>query len=130
MTKRYNSDFSEIVGYNPLHSTDDKKVSELKANLLQKGWTGMPILIASGWGELVTGSHRLVALKEIWEDMEEGNLEESAFDFSSVMVECVQDILDEAIAQDDEFCGVEYDHLRQYFAGTRIEQYKNDLNEW
>ena len=48
-----------------VNDVDEKKVSEIKKSILENGWQGAPILYTNMG--LVTGSHRLAALREIEE---------------------------------------------------------------
>ena len=60
--------FDEISCYATVNATDGAKVAELAESMKENGWKGAPILVCNMG--LVTGSHRLAALKAIDSDAE------------------------------------------------------------
>lgn len=55
--------YYDIQCFAEINEVDESKVDELVSSMLSNGWQGMPILII---GEsLLTGSHRLAALKKL-----------------------------------------------------------------
>lgn len=55
--------YQDIKYLSPVNSTDPDKVNTLVQSILTNGWQGDPILFCNLG--LVTGSHRLAALKQI-----------------------------------------------------------------
>jgi len=136
--KYYTESFNSSIYYTPIHEVDQDYLSEIKESLLNNGWNGMPILVTDD--NLVTGCHRYAALREIYEDIissddnwmlseEEIN---GIFDFSKVEFVDVTDILQAYFDKhnDGEWERIEYDCLSQYFAGTWVEEFKDQLIEW
>ena len=74
--------YEEICCYQPMNETEQEKVEILKNSMLENGWVGDPIYVIDGF--LLTGSHRLEALKQIEEDFET----------------CGASVLDQDIAED------------------------------
>lgn len=116
----------EIISYNPINETDHTHVAELKASIMENGWQGAPILVCEAHNMLITGSHRLAALKGIYDN-------EWDFDLDSLgdVAEPVDDILESWCEEND--CTIDdipVDCLSQVFAGTRVEGYKDEIIEW
>lgn len=109
---------SEIVGYTPVHARlERRKIEELKESILDDGQCGMPILT---WGEqLITGSHRLAALRELYYDNE--------IDGDIFVGEDIGDLI-----ENGEICKEDVDSscLRKFLSGTWLEDYKDELEEW
>lgn len=127
--------YDDIRGLNPINSTDPGKVEALKASMRAHGWTGAPILYTD-YG-LVTGSHRKAALdslrgKDYWDlTGDEQEMIDYILDECPDIAEDVTDIIDAYM----ERTGVEWDDidfadLGRIFAGTWVEEYKDELIEW
>jgi len=120
--------FAKIRNFSEINTTDAKKVEEIKKSMKENGFVGCPILIEGEY--LITGSHRLQALKELADEYDN---EESDLDVESWEVaEDVSDILQEYVEKNDlEYIeNFEYDSIGQYFEGTWVEEYKNEIPEW
>lgn len=117
------SKYEDIKCLPAINDVDPVKVEELKASILKNGWQGAPIFYTNTG--LVTGSHRLAALREIEETEEDDS------------------VLDEDIAEDvtdivNEYCEshntcwdeINFSSLRDIFAGTWVEEYKDEIEEW
>ena len=115
--------YFDISSLPTVNEVDQNKVEEIKESILENGWQGAPILYTDLG--LVTGSHRLAALRSI---------EETEDDI---------DVLDEDVAEDvtdiiNQYCedaGISWDEidfssLCDIFAGTWVEEYKDDIKEW
>lgn len=116
----------EIIGYNPINAIEAAHVDSIKKSILADGWNGAPILVCATHDMLITGSHRLAALKDIYDN-------EWDFDLDSLgdVAEPVDDILDAWCEEND--CTIDdipYDCLSQVFSGTWVEQYKDAIVEW
>ena len=114
-------------GLRAINQVDDQKVRQIARSILKQGWQGMPIL---KWGdELITGSHRITALALLerlgYEDYvsEILNNGEVFYDVSDIMEEYLE-------KNEMEFVDIAYDNLREYFAGTEVEKWKDELLEW
>ena len=117
--------FDDIKHLHSINNVDDELVLDLINSIMERGWQGCPILIYNG--ELLTGSHRLIALKNIavLNPNEKVLQEYVAFD--------VTDIVNRRILElsDDEFeYGIDYSDLGLLFEGTEIEKYKDEIKEW
>lgn len=77
----------------PLHEVRDKeKLERLVESLEEKGWEGVPLVIWPVYNQLLTGSHRYAAAKELeWADSEipvidiEEIFVEAGLDFQKVL---------------------------------------------
>lgn len=116
----------EIIWYNPINETDAGHVDNIKKSIMRDGWQGAPILVCEAHGRLITGSHRLAALKSIYDN-------ELDFDLDSLgdVAQSVDDILDTwCIDNDCTIDALPYDCLSQVFVGTWVEEYKDEIVEW
>ena len=112
----------EIIRYNLINGTETEKVNNLVKSIESNGWTGMPILVNEETEELVTGSHRLAALKIIYDKYNAGEYDDDA---------AIEELLNDVdVAEVGYFDGIEYDNLRQVFSGTWVEQYAAEMVEW
>ena len=112
--------YFEISSLPMANDVDEKKVSEIKESILKNGWKGAPILYTNLG--LVTGSHRLAALREIEED-DDVLFEDVAED--------VTDIIDDYCeSQDTYWDELDFSNLREIFASTWVEEYKDEIREW
>ena len=113
----------EIMFCFPINSTDPEKVSQIANSIKKNGWVGAPILVCLDHNCLVTGSHRLAALEMLAGD---------GFDIDSLgdIAEPVDDLIDKWCEENDTTIDdIRYDYLSEVFAGTWVEQYKNDIAE-
>lgn len=121
--------YYKIKAYPLINDVDTDKVEHLMQSMLDSGWHGAPILFCDTC--LITGSHRLQALK---------NLDNMYYDVDSDIqdkidrVLCndaiainVTDIINEYCVNND--CDIDFSSLGNIFAGTWVEQYKNEI-EW
>ena len=112
--------FDEISCYATVNATDGAKVAELAESMKENGWKGAPILVCNMG--LVTGSHRLAALKAIDSDAE--------YDGEVLYEDVAEDVTDEI----NDYCEregigfeeIQFDNLRDVFAGTWVEEYKDE----
>ena len=128
--------YEDIKYMAPINRTDETKVLELAHSMLENGWQNSPILIHEEQGMLITGSHRLAALKLIEQQYCDGELtdeQEKSADrlFDTDLAEDVSDIIDDWCESHD--CTIDdipFDSLGDVFAGTDIENYKDNIEEW
>lgn len=116
----------EIINYTPINEAESTHVAEIKASIMDSGWQGAPILVCETHNMLITGSHRLAALKDIYDN-------EWDFDLGSLgdVAEPVDDILTVWCEEND--CTIDeirFDCLSTVFAGTWVERYKDSIAEW
>lgn len=117
--------YMQISCYATPNSTDRKHVDEIARSILRHGWDGAPILVDSVQGVCLTGSHRMAALQHLADD--------SDMDVDDMTVALdVHDILEDWYdSQDpDDVDELPLDNLRAIFAGTEVEEYKDQLPEW
>lgn len=125
--------YQDIKDYGPINDVEEAKVESLVKAMLEEGWKGAPILYDE-YG-LITGSHRLEALKRIEKMLDVMDVNDPKFKTGS-------EILDKEIAIDvteyvQKYCEayeigrdeIQYDSLGEIFQGTPIEQWKDEL-EW
>lgn len=116
----------EIMSYAEINSIEAARTLELKKSIMDNGWIGAPILVSTSRGMLITGSHRLAALKSICDS-------NWSFDLDALgdVAEDVDDIINAWCEEND--CTIDdlpYDCLSLVFAGTWVEDYKDDIVEW
>lgn len=117
--------YMQISCYATPNSTDRKHVDEIAQSILQHGWDGAPILVDSVQGICLTGSHRMAALQHLADDTD------MDIDDMTVALD-VHDIIEDWYdSQDpDAVDELPLDNLRAIFAGTEVEEYKDQLPEW
>lgn len=130
--------YSQIRDMEAPNETNARHVYEIIESIEDYGWDGMPILVYAKADRLITGSHRLAAMKifeKLWLDGEYRN--------NKKILDRVEDIIcdriDVAESVDDEIEAWEerhpdedlpLDRLPEIFAGTWVERYKDELPEW
>ena len=123
--------FREIEYFAQINEVDQNKVDQIAESIKVNGYVGCPILIC---GEsLITGSHRLTALKQLAEQEDAEQI-----DFIGVrdliVAADVTDIIENAIQKFEEENGytpdVRLDDIGWMFEGTWVEQYKSEIEEW
>ena len=115
---------NDIMHYVEINPTNADRVAEIAASIRENGWQGAPILAIESFQVLVTGSHRLAALKM---------LDDEGFDVDALgdIAEPVDDLINEWCAENDTCIDdIRYDCLAEIFAGTWVEQYKAEIAEW
>lgn len=116
--------YNDIKYAIPVNDVDYMAVDELATSIKLNGWQGCPILV---WGDnLVTGSHRQAALKK---------LADEGFDIDSLDVaEDVTDLIEAALnnyeAEHGYIPDIDYQDIGWLFAGTWVEEYKDEIAEW
>lgn len=116
--------YNKICGMYGLNKVDENKVNRIAESMKANGFVGCPILV---WNDqLLTGSHRLAALKQ---------LDEEGMDiYDWEVAEDVTDLVEDAFARFEEENGwqrdMDYSDLGWIFAGTWVEEYKEDIEEW
>lgn len=119
--------YYEICDYETVNATEDEKVMELAASMLKNGWNENNCPILTYGNVLITGSHRLTALRYIASnDLDEENIvlgnKEIAYDVTSIIEEYLEEHGEEELWNNT-------DCLREIFEGTWVEEYKDEL-EW
>ncbi len=117
--------YMQISCYATPNATDRKHVDEIAQSILKHGWDGAPILVDSVQGICLTGSHRMAALQHLADDTD------MDVDDMTVALD-VHDILEDWYdSQDPETVDeLPLDNLSAIFAGTEVEEYKDQLPEW
>ena len=123
--------FREIEYFAPINEVDENKVNEIAESIKANGFIGCPILVC---GEtLITGSHRLTALKQLAE--QEDNEEIDYIGVRDMFVAAdVTDIIENAIQKFEEENGytpdIRYDDIGWIFKGTWVEKFRDEIEEW
>ena len=117
--------YDQIQCYAPVNGVDAAKVAELAESMLAHGWVGCPILVV---GEsLLTGSHRLAALRKIAEEHPEAHV------LRQDVAEDVTEIVGAKMAEFEDANGympdIEYDHIGWLLEGSWAEAYKDEIAE-
>lgn len=114
---------SEVLDIDAINNTYAKKVNELMESIKENGYVGAPIFVHTGINQLVTGSHRLAALKEL------ANEDDSWY--KAVVAVDVSDLVDDALEREERtYPEIDYSDIGWIFEGTEIEQYKEEIEEW
>ncbi|WP_368234279.1 ParB N-terminal domain-containing protein [Anaerotruncus rubiinfantis] len=123
--------YNQIRGYSKINETDENKVNELVKSMLENGWQGCPILVYGN--ELLTGSHRLEALRKI-EDMLNNDEIESAAVLDEDIAEDVTEIIERNMAAFEEENGwaqdIRLNDIGWMLKDSWVEEYKNEIDEW
>lgn len=123
--------YNQIRGYSKINETDENKVNELVKSMLENGWQGCPILVYGD--ELLTGSHRLEALRKI-EDMLNNDEIESAAVLDEDIAEDVTEIIERNMAAFEEENGwaqdIRLNDIGWMLKDSWVEEYKNEIDEW
>lgn len=115
--------YFEISSLPTVNDVNHDKVEALKKSILSNGWKGAPILYTNMG--LVTGSHRLVALQEIEETGEDDDV------LFEDIAEDVTDIINSYCESHDTYWDeLDFGNLGAIFAGTWVEEYKDEIREW
>lgn len=126
--------YYNIKGKGGINAVDQEKVEELKKSILENGWQGCPILIYGD--ELLTGSHRLEALKQLADYEGDEDIEDKIYDIlnDNNIAEEVDDIIDEKIEEykkdNDDWPTIEYDSIGKWLEGSWVEEFKDEIKEW
>ena len=115
--------YEEIKCLPLVNDVDEKKVSEIKESILKNRWQGAPILYTNMG--LVTGSHRLAAIREIEETEEDDSILDE--DIAEDVTDIVNDFCEKHDMTWDE---LDFSSLRDIFTGTWVEDYKDEIREW
>ena len=115
--------YFDISSLPTVNEVDQNKVEEIKKSILENGWLGAPILYTNMG--LVTGSHRLAALQEIEETGEDDDV------LFEDIAEDVTDIINDYCEKNDmTWEDLDFSYLREIFAGTWVDEYKDEIREW
>ncbi|UED72094.1 ParB N-terminal domain-containing protein [Brevibacillus sp. HD3.3A] len=125
--------YSEIKCFAGINLVEETKVQELVDSMLENGWQGAPILYVEDTG-LVTGSHRLEALKRLnnmydaVDDETKSRIDEI---FNAEIALDVTDLINSFCEENEcSFDEIDFSSLRSIFEGTEVEQYAAQLAEW
>ncbi|MDU6347593.1 MAG: ParB N-terminal domain-containing protein [Clostridium sp.] len=114
---------SEILTIDMINAVDEEKVNDLMESIRVKGYVGAPLFVHAGINQLVTGSHRLEALKRLAEENEDLYDTEVAID--------VSEMVDEALTRDGRtYAEIDYSDIGWMFEGTELEQFESETEEW
>ena len=115
--------YNEIKSLPAVNDVDPVKVEEIKNSIMENGWQGAPILYTNLG--LVTGSHRLAALREIEETEDDDSI------LDEDVAEDVTDIVNDFCEKNDiTWDELDFSSLREIFTGTWVEDYKDEIREW
>ena len=127
-----NMTFHDIQYFLPINEVEEDKVNALVESMLANGWQGCPILTCGD--DLLTGSHRIVALKKIYEMYYNDELDEEPSVLTEEIAEDVTEIVEESISKFEEKHGyapdIDYSDIGFLLSGSWVEQYKDEIEEW
>lgn len=116
--------FEQISYMGLINEVDSDKVNKIADSMKKNGFIGCPILI---WNDqLLTGSHRLEALRKL----DDEGIDVSDWD----VAEDVTDIVEENFSRFEEENGyshdVDFGNIGWMLEGSWVEEYKNEIEEW
>lgn len=124
-----------------INEVDGDKVDELVTSMLENGWQGAPILAIPD-SMLVTGSHRIAALRTIWDRYNTGEYEDNEVleakaaellnndDIAYDVTDLVEDAFQSYRELNDEEPEFDFDEIGWIFEGTEVEKWKSEIAEW
>lgn len=113
--------YIDIKYMNPINQTDPARVKE---SMKEKGFVGCPILIFND--TLLTGSHRLEALRQLAEEDDRVLFWDVAEDVTDI----VNQAYDRRIEEEGWAPDLDYSDIGWLFEGSWVEQYKDEIDEW
>jgi ParB-like chromosome segregation protein Spo0J len=118
--------FREIEYFAPINEVDQNKVNEIAESIKVNGFKGCPILVC---GEsLITGSHRLTALKQLAE--QEDNDEIDYIGVRDLIVAAdVTDLVEKALSENPDR-ELDTSDIGWVFEGTWVEKFRDEIEEW
>jgi hypothetical protein len=123
--------YYDIQCYAPINDVDPEKVNALVADMLANGWRGAPILV---FGEsLLTGSHRITALRKIARDPDIDDAEVLHQDVAEDVTEIVEAALQrraDELGMEPWEIEIDYRNIGWILEGTEYEKYKDEIAEW
>lgn len=118
--------YYRIASYSTINDVEAAKVRALADSMLADGWVGCPILVCGG--ALLTGSHRLAALRLIAEEHEDAEV--LTQDVAADVTDIVEERLAAFEAENGYVPDIEYDNIGWLLEGTWVENYKDEIVEW
>lgn len=124
--------FDDIKDYDPINNLEEDKAQIIFNSILNEGWKEEfgPILIYED--KLLTGTHRLQALKSLYEVQPQHTVfqQEIIWDMTGeihrhIDEEPEDDLIEKSYDIDDFSCG-----LGEYLQGTPVEKFKKYIKEW
>lgn len=118
--------YYEISLFPLINEVETEKVENIITSIKENGWQGLPILI---YGDnLLTGSHRLQALKILEEQDECLDVldEEIAYDVTDIVEDNLQKYEDENGFMPE----IDFSDIGWLLQGSWLEEYKNEIIEW
>lgn len=116
--------FGEIEWMQEINDVDENEVNRIAESIKADGWIGCPILVFND--QLLTGSHRLAALKKLDEEGED------VLDLD--VAEDVTEIVEENIRKCEEEQGwapdIDFGSIGWLLKGSWVEEYKDQIVEW
>ncbi len=123
----------KIIRLAPINETDESKVQELVASMKESGFIGCPMLV---WGEtLLTGSHRLAALKALIKECDAADDytkrdEIEGWDVAEDVTDICQENYDKFVDENGYEPDIDYSNIGWLLAGSWVEEYKDQIEEW
>ena len=117
--------YDDICCYAPINDTEEEKVAQIAESIKKNGCAGCPILVCGG--ALLTGSHRLAALKSLENDE---SVDLSKMEVAEDVTEIVENALKKFEAENGYIPDIDYSDIGWMFSGTWVEQYKDEIAEW
>lgn len=124
--------FNDIKDYDPINNLESDKAQRIFSSILNGGWKEQfgPILVYED--RLLTGTHRLQALKTLYEVQPQHAVFQQviAWDMTEEIHQHIDeepedDFLEKSYVIDDFSCG-----LGEYLQGTQVEKFKEYIKEW
>ena len=116
--------YEKINHMDLINSVDKEKVRKIADSMSENGYVGCPILV---WNDqLLTGSHRIEALRLLSDEDCEVMDWEVAEDVTDIVEENITKFEDENGWQRD----IDLSDIGWMLKGSWVEQYKDEIEEW
>lgn len=116
--------YREISGYSLINEVDEIKVTELANSIRTNGFVGCPILTFNG--QLLTGSHRLAALRVL--DLQDFDLDK--FEVAEDVTELVNEAFESFNEENGYYPELDFSDIGWMLKDTWVEAYKEEIEEW
>ena len=116
--------YQQISCMHPINEVDEDKVQALMDSMRKNGFVGCPILVYGD--EILTGSHRLVALQRLAET----DLCVDDWDVAEDVTDIVEDNYSRFVDDNGWAPDIDYSNIGWLLEGSWVEEYKDEIAEW
>jgi len=120
--------YAAIESFSPINPVENDKVNQLAKSMLANGWQGAPILYTDYM--LITGSHRLEALREIEKMYVDDEITYPSILDEDIALDVTEIINDYCKEEEITIGEIDFSDIGKIFEGTEVEQWKDEIEEW